>query len=49
MATIRVAINGFGRIKRLVFCAEVNNPQIEFVCINDLVPAEAIAYLLKTA
>ncbi|MEM7592266.1 MAG: type I glyceraldehyde-3-phosphate dehydrogenase [Cyanobacteria bacterium P01_A01_bin.83] len=47
MATIRVAINGFGRIGRLVFRAGVDNPQIEFVCINDLVPAEAIAYLLK--
>ena len=47
MATVRVAINGFGRIGRLVFRAGVDNPQIEFVCINDLVPAEAIAYLLK--
>ena len=47
MATVRVAINGFGRIGRLVFRAGLNNPQIEFVCINDLVPPEAIAYLLK--
>ena len=47
MATVRVAINGFGRIGRLVFRAGLDNPQIEFVCINDLVPAEAIAYLLK--
>ena len=47
MATVRVAINGFGRIGRLVFRAGLNNPNIEFVCINDLVPAEAIAYLLK--
>ena len=47
MATVRVAINGFGRIGRLVFRAGLNNPQIEFVCINDLIPAEAIAYLLK--
>ncbi|MEM8832125.1 MAG: type I glyceraldehyde-3-phosphate dehydrogenase [Cyanobacteria bacterium P01_G01_bin.19] len=47
MATVRVAINGFGRIGRLVFRAGLDNPNIEFVCINDLVPAEAIAYLLK--
>ena len=47
MATVRVAINGFGRIGRLVFRAGLNNPNIEFVCINDLIPAEAIAYLLK--
>ncbi|BAZ43033.1 glyceraldehyde-3-phosphate dehydrogenase, type I [Chondrocystis sp. NIES-4102] len=47
MATIKVAINGFGRIGRLVFRAGIDNPEIEFVCINDLVPAEAIAYLLK--
>ena len=47
MATVKVAINGFGRIGRLVFRAGLDNSQIEFVCINDLVPAEAIAYLLK--
>ena len=47
MATIKLAINGFGRIGRLVFRAGINNPNIEFVCINDLVPPKAIAYLLK--
>ena len=47
MATVRVAINGFGRIGRLVFRAGLENPQIEFVCINDLIPTEAIAYLLQ--
>ncbi|MEN9519841.1 MAG: hypothetical protein RLZZ381_2429 [Cyanobacteriota bacterium] len=47
MATVKVAINGFGRIGRLVFRAGLDNPQIEFVCINDLVSTEAIAYLLK--
>ena len=45
--TVRVAINGFGRIGRLVFRAGLENPELEFVCINDLVPTEAIAYLLK--
>ncbi len=47
MATIKVAINGFGRIGRLVFRAGLDNPEIDFVCINDLVPAKNIAYLLK--
>ena len=47
MATIQVAINGFGRIGRLVFRAGLANPEIEFVCINDLVPPKNIAYLLK--
>ncbi|RMF25088.1 MAG: type I glyceraldehyde-3-phosphate dehydrogenase, partial [Cyanobacteria bacterium J083] len=44
---IKVAINGFGRIGRLVFRAGFNNPNIEFVCINDLVAPTNIAYLLK--
>jgi len=47
MAIVKVAINGFGRIGRLVFRAGLNNPNIEFVCINDLIPSEAMAYLLK--
>ena len=44
---IRVAINGFGRIGRLVFRAGVNDPHVEFVAINDLVSADYLAYLLK--
>jgi glyceraldehyde 3-phosphate dehydrogenase len=47
MATIKVGINGFGRIGRLVFRAAVKNPSIEFVGINDLVPPDNLAYLLK--
>ena len=47
MSTIKVAINGFGRIGRLVFRAGLSNPAIDFVCINDLVTPKAIAYLLK--
>ncbi|HAX87094.1 MAG TPA: type I glyceraldehyde-3-phosphate dehydrogenase, partial [Cyanobacteria bacterium UBA11370] len=39
--------NGFGRIGRLTFRAGLENPNIEFCCINDLVPPESIAYLLK--
>ncbi len=44
---LKVAINGFGRIGRLVFRAGVTNPNIEFVGINDLVPPDNLAYLLK--
>ncbi len=47
MATIKVGINGFGRIGRLVFRAGLSNREIEFLGINDLVPPNAIAYLLK--
>lgn len=50
MAT-RVAINGFGRIGRLVFRAIVDSGkfgnEIEVVALNDLVPADNLAYLLK--
>ncbi len=47
MAPLRVGINGFGRIGRLVFRAGLGNPDIEFVGINDLVPPDNLAYLLK--
>ena len=44
---IKIGINGFGRIGRLVFRASLSNPNIEVVAINDLVEAEYLAYLLK--
>jgi glyceraldehyde 3-phosphate dehydrogenase len=44
---LKVGINGFGRIGRLVLRAAINNPNIEFVGINDLVPPDNLAYLLK--
>ena len=44
---IKVAINGFGRIGRLVFRAGIKNPNIQFVGINDLVPPDNLAYLLR--
>ncbi len=47
MAKLKVGINGFGRIGRLVFRAGIHNPEVEFLGINDLVPPESIAYLLK--
>ncbi|NJM56854.1 MAG: type I glyceraldehyde-3-phosphate dehydrogenase [Synechococcales cyanobacterium RU_4_20] len=47
MAPLKVGINGFGRIGRLVLRAGLPHPDIEFVAINDLYPPEALAYLLK--
>jgi glyceraldehyde 3-phosphate dehydrogenase len=47
MSTIKVGINGFGRIGRLVFRAAVNNPKMEVVGINDLVEVDYMAYMLK--
>ncbi len=43
---IRVAINGFGRIGRCVLRAGWDDPEIEFVHINDLTSPEMLAYLL---
>ena len=42
--SIKVGINGFGRIGRMVFRASVNHPEIEIVGINDLCPADYLAY-----
>jgi len=44
---INVAINGFGRIGRLAFRSLATNPAFNVVAINDLVPADNLAYLLK--
>ena len=44
---IRVAINGFGRIGRLVFRIMEEDPNFDVVAINDLTDAEQLAYLLK--
>ena len=44
---IKVAINGFGRIGRLVFRLMEENNDFEVVAINDLTDAEQLAYLLK--
>lgn len=45
--SIRVAINGFGRIGRSVFRILSEHKGIEVVCINDIFKNEALAYLLK--
>ena len=47
MSKIKIGINGFGRIGRLVFRASLNFPEIEVVGINDLCPADYLAYMLK--
>jgi glyceraldehyde 3-phosphate dehydrogenase len=44
---IRVALNGFGRIGRNILRASWNDPDIEFVHINDLTSDDMLAYLLK--
>jgi len=44
---IKVGINGFGRIGRLVFKAALKRKNLEFAAINDLTDAATLAYLLK--
>ena len=44
---MKVGINGFGRIGRLVFRAAINNPKVEVVGINDLIEVDYMAYMLK--
>ena len=45
--SIRVAINGFGRIGRLVFRQAFDDPAFEFVALNDLTDAATLAHLLR--
>ena len=45
--SIKVGINGFGRIGRMVVRRAVHHPEIEIVGINDLCPADYLAYMLK--
>lgn len=47
MEKIKIGINGFGRIGRLVFRAAQNYENVEVVGINDLITAEYMAYMLK--
>jgi glyceraldehyde 3-phosphate dehydrogenase len=44
---IRIAINGFGRIGRLVYKAGFKDPRFEFVVLNDITDAKTLAHLLK--
>jgi len=47
MGTIKIGINGFGRIGRIAFRVAVARPNIEVVGINDLLDVDHLAYLLK--
>lgn len=44
---IKVAINGFGRIGRLFLRQAIKHSEVEVVAVNDVVPADCLAYLLK--
>ena len=45
--SIKIGINGFGRIGRLVFRSAIENDDFEVICVNDLLEVEHLAYLLK--
>jgi glyceraldehyde 3-phosphate dehydrogenase len=47
MSKVKIGINGFGRIGRLVFRVAAENPNIEVVGINDLIDVDYMAYMLK--
>jgi glyceraldehyde 3-phosphate dehydrogenase len=47
MSKVKIGINGFGRIGRIVFRATINRPDVDIVAINDLLDVEHLAYLLK--
>ncbi len=45
--TVKVAINGFGRIGRMVLKAGIKDPAIEFIAVNDLTDTKTLAHLFK--
>ncbi len=45
--SVKIAINGFGRIGRLVYRAGFRSKEVEFVAVNDLADARTLAHLLK--
>ncbi len=47
MSKVKLGINGFGRIGRIVFRETINRDNIEVVAINDLLEVDHLAYLLK--
>jgi len=47
MGNLKIGINGFGRIGRIVFRATVKRDNVDVVAINDLLDVEHLAYLLK--
>ncbi len=47
MSTLKIGINGFGRIGRIAFRVAANRPNVQIVGINDLLDVDHLAYLLK--
>ena len=47
MSKVKLGINGFGRIGRIVFRESFNRDNVEVVAINDLLDVDHLAYLLK--
>ena len=47
MASIKVGINGFGRIGRNILRAALGKAEVEFVAVNDITSTETLAHLLK--
>ena len=47
IVSVKIGINGFGRIGRAVLRSGFDNPEVEFVAVNDLVDPQTLAYLLK--
>jgi glyceraldehyde 3-phosphate dehydrogenase len=47
MSNLKLGINGFGRIGRIVFRATLNKPGVDVVAINDLLEVDHLAYLLE--
>ena len=45
--SVKVGINGFGRIGRNIFRAALNDPAIEIVAVNDITDSKTLAHLLK--
>jgi glyceraldehyde 3-phosphate dehydrogenase len=45
--TVKIGINGFGRIGRLLYRAALKNPKVQVVAVNDLTNADTMAHLLK--
>ncbi|MBU0461902.1 MAG: type I glyceraldehyde-3-phosphate dehydrogenase, partial [Nanoarchaeota archaeon] len=44
---IRIAINGFGRIGRMVYRASISHPEVDIVAVNDLTDTKTLAHLFK--
>ena len=45
--TVRIGLDGFGRIGRTVFRAALRDNRVEIVCSNDAIDDESVAYLAK--